>query len=648
MRISPRVNRTAVAATCLATALFAGGAVAAQASPGEVVVPGTVADAVTSAGPAVGNVPATQSLNVQLWLKGNDTGAASFADSVSNPKSKNYRSFLSPSAWTAKYGASTANVNAVRSWLAQQGFTNITLDPQRAYLRATAPTSTVQNAFHVQMKTFRVAGQSAPVMSNDRDITLPTSIAGDVLGISGLNNAQPKTELANPKLPTAAQAKAEADNCSTYYGQNTQGGLPPYNGLTSFPTHICGYNGTQLRAAYGMNNTNTGKGVTVAYIEVGTPYKMFQTLTKWAAASGLPAPKSANYSELAIGAGNACGNAFDIEEQLDIESSYAMAPDQHQLLVGGDSCDVQLGGAQSLFDADNAVLDGNGNHPLASATSNSWEFGSEGMPAALINIMHSILLRAAGEGVSMYYSSGDGPGVLVPSSDPYATAVGGTSLGLDNADKRLFETGWSNDVLGNNGGGTYTDYGDVFAAGGGVSLLWNEPSYQKGVVPNSMTQPAAGNRSGGALRAVPDVSALADLATGIGEAVTEPGDNGGPDTYSVFPEGGTSLAAPLVAGIVAAAQQGQSTSFGFVNPALYSLAGSNALNDTLPITASSPAAEQGVYCADQACAGAPPSVWTFDNQDPVKTNQVTAKGYDTMTGVGTPNGQTFVNALRKH
>jgi subtilase family serine protease len=162
-----------------------------------------------------------------------------------------------------------------------------------------------------------------------------------------------------------------------------------------------------------------------------------------------------------------------------------------------------------------------------------------------------------------------------------------------------------------------------------------------------MSQPPAGNR-GGAVRAVPDVSALADLTTGIGESVTEPGQNGGPDTFSTFPEGGTSLAAPLVAGVVAAADQGRSASFGFLNPALYSLAGSKALNDALPVTASSPAADQGVYCANLACIGAPSSVWTFDDEDPASTNQVTAKGYDTMTGVGTPNGQNFVNALRKH
>jgi subtilase family serine protease len=207
MRINARVHRKAVAGACLAAALFAGGAgVATAATPG-VTMPGSVADAVTSA-PAVGAVPASQSLNVQLWLKGDDTAATAYADAVSNPTSKTYHQFLSPDAYTARFGASAASATAVRNWLTQQGFTNIKLDAQRTYLRATAPASTVQNAFGVQLKTYKVAGQSAPVMSNDRDITLPASIAGDVLGVSGLNNAQPKTELARRKpLPRPTTAR---------------------------------------------------------------------------------------------------------------------------------------------------------------------------------------------------------------------------------------------------------------------------------------------------------------------------------------------------------------------------------------------------------------------------------------------------------
>ena len=38
------------------------------------------------------------------------------------------------------------------------------------------------------------------------------------------------------------------------------------------------------------------------------------------------------------------------------------------------------------------------------------------------------------------------------------------------------------------------------------------------------------------------------------------------------------------AGLVADAQQGQKTTFGFVNPLIYRLAGTKALHDILPVT----------------------------------------------------------------
>ena len=629
-----RIRTIAVAAAGVLAAVAAGGA--AQAAPGEVVLPGSVAPAVTSAGPATGTVAASQQLTVQLWLNGNQAGATAFANSVSDPNNADFQRYVSPSTYTDRFGATAASANAVSAWLNQQGFHNVTTDAQRSYVQASAPASTVQSAFAVQLKKFTVAGQT--ITSNDRDVSLSASIAGDVLGVTGLNSTPPK--------PLLVQApSSDVPNCSNYFGQNHQN-VPAIDGVTSVPTRVCGYTGTQLRAAYGMNNINTGKGVTVAYVEQGEPDKMFQTLTTWAKAGGLPAPKPQNYSELLLGSGGACGNPFDIEEQLDIESGYAMAPDQHELMVGGDSCNSQDQGNQALFDADNAVLDGNGNAPLATISSNSWGPATdETSDPADVPIMHSILLRAAGEGVGMYFASGDQPGVGTPQDDPYAIGVGATSLGLDANNKRLFETGWSIEHHTLNADGTYTDAGIEAGSSGGVSTLFDEPAYQKGVVPRSMTLGDGRTTPG---RVVPDVSADGDSLTGMSVGFTEPGTNGGPDVYSSHPVGGASLSAPLFAGIVAAAQQGQHRAFGFLNPLLYSLAGTPVFHDALPFTASTPVAYRDVYSPSIDFLGsqAGPYVGTLDAQDPAKTQQVTARGYDTMTGIGTPNGQLFIYALR--
>jgi subtilase family serine protease len=148
---------------------------------------------------------------------------------------------------------------------------------------------------------------------------------------------------------------------------------------------------------------------------------------------------------------------------------------------------------------------------------------------------------------------------------------------------------------------------------------------------------------------VPDISADADAAAG-GFAVgvlTFP-QGGGRPAYHERNIGGTSLAAPLVAGIVTAAQQGQPAPFGFLNPVLYKLYGTDAYHGTLPLTSHSPALHRAIYCPAAICRRN--VLVTFDDQNPNLigyTGQVTLPGYDNMTGVGTPNGQAFIQHLRQ-
>ena len=107
--------------------------------------------------------------------------------------------------------------------------------------------------------------------------------------------------------------------------------------------------------------------------------------------------------------------------------------------------------------------------------------------------------------------------------------------------------------------------------------------------------------------------------------------------------------------MVTAAQQGQETPFGFINPAIYKLYRSSAFFDTLPLTSHSPALHRGMDCdiafLENLC-GHPPvqTLITFDDQNPEMTGytgQITLKGYDNMTGLGTPDGPNFIAALRK-
>lgn len=644
----------AVSATAtMAGMMIAGGSGAAMASPAPTVtqLPGSAVP-FTSHASATGAVAGSQQLSIQVWLRGQTAAAQNFATAVSTPGSPQFHHYLSPDSYTARFGPTRAEASKVEAWLRAQGFTGITVDSQRSYVRATATTTKINKAFATTLKLYKSSAKvnagKFQLRANNKAISVPSSLAGSVVGVTGMDNAAPTVPLEGPdgKTPsTPKAAKVSSKACSHYYGQHITRGLPRHFGVTAFPTEPCGYTARQVRVAYGANMHNTGRGQTIALVELGLTPEMFRTLRDYAKAVRMPSPVKSRYHELSLGQGSACGDFFDVEEQLDVESSFDMAPGAHQLVVGGDSCNNGDFGLQGLFNADTAVLGGNGHHPRASIASNSWESGDESQPASLTNIEHAFLLRAAAEGVGMYFSAGDASGAESPSTDPFAVSVGGTTLGIGKTDNRLFETGWSTGESFRSGKRLKWIFCcEQGASGGGASLLWKEPAYQKRVVPAALAK-GPGNR--GPSRVAPDISADADPFTGFAVGLLSFDPPAAP-SFFLSDIGGTSLAAPLVAGIVAAAQQGQHKAFGLINPAIYKLAGTSAIHDALPLTSHTPALFRGMVCDTATCGQQ--LLTTFDDQSPNMlgyTGQVALKGYDDMTGVGTPAGQKFITALRR-
>ena len=613
-------------------------------------------------GPRVtGDVTGGTRLTIQVWLRPR-TGAGQFATAVSTPGTAQFRHYVSPAQYTARFGASAATAQAVSRWLRGAGFTGVQPDAQRNYVRATGTVSAIDAALGVRLRYYRPSAQVSAgryrLRSNDRPVTVPAALAGGILGVTGLDNAAPLLPLERagaagrrggaagsaPASRNPQSAASGSQRCSSYYGQHTVSGLPPQFGTTTFPTLICGYSARQLRAAYHVSNAATGAGQTIAFTELGLTRQMFRTLRDYTRVSGMPAPSPSRYRELSLGR-NTCGDPFDGEEQLDVESAYDMAPAASEVVVGGDSCNNGDFGVQGLFNAVTTILDGTGGHPLSSVVSNSWTSGVEGsVTASMTSIQHAFLMRAAAEGVGMYFASGDFSGVFAPADDPLATAVGGTSVGLGRGGQRLFETGWLTG-LSLRRPHSWESLGEGSGAGGGPSLLWQQPAYQQGVVPPALGV-VGGDRNAGPVRVVPDISADADLFTGMAVGLLFFPKHG-PPQFLLEDIGGTSLAAPLVAGMVTDAQQGQPGPFGFLNPVLYRLAGSSALFDPLPLGPGSPARFRAMFCPRGICAAS--ELITVDDQRPGlfgSTGQVTLPGYDNLTGLGTPSAPAFTAALR--
>jgi subtilase family serine protease len=125
----------------------------------------------------------------------------------------------------------------------------------------------------------------------------------------------------------------------------------------------------------------------------------------------------------------------------------------------------------------------------------------------------------------------------------------------------------------------------------------------------------------------------------VGQTQTYPD---GSTRYSEYRLGGTSLSSPIYAGLVALAQQKAGHTFGFLNPALYSTAGTSANNDILPTSGLGVARNDYTNSVD-ASGGYTVSFRTFDFDDGLTIH--TRPGYDDVTGIGSPNGTAWLDAL---
>ncbi|MFD7156144.1 protease pro-enzyme activation domain-containing protein [Kribbella sp. NPDC059898] len=531
---------------------------------------------------------------IQVWLTPDLAGAERFATAVSTPGSPVYHHYLSPDEYTARFGPSPAEAATVVDQLKARGLTDVQVSSDRSYVSASGPLAKAQS--------------------------LPPMALGTT-GLGGTSSASART------------ARAAKPTCSQYWGQHVQTVKPAFRGLTKASLPICGYSAAQLRTAYGASPAFTGKGQTVALTESLAPTEMLRTLREYARRNHLPAPKADQYKEIHLG--GSCGQTsrsaapYNDEAEMDSEAVYAMAPEAKQLMVVGGGCDED----QALLNAVAAVLKGDGHHPSASIVSNSWQIPIGDVPPKTV---HALAVRAAAEGVGLYFSSGDTPGLTTTASDPFVTAVGGTTLGLDARNKRLFETGWSNETAIPDGG-KWSGVG-LTSGGGGTSLDYAQPAYQKGVVPASMSHIRIGGRTV-VNRTVPDISAVGDIDTGMLTGYTDSDSK----RYVTQVNAGTSLSAPLVAGLVADAQQGRHA-FGFINPLIYRLHGTPAYRDVLPLPATTPQQNRAAFIPANGTDSA--SLDVFDSHDRTETDQVTVKGYDTVTGVGTPNGLPFILGLR--
>jgi subtilase family serine protease len=661
----------ALGASSLTLAFGASGAQAA-ATAGRVTIAGTHPSWAVSAHRTSGRPAGTVSSRVYLAAR-DAAGMAALATAESTPGNRHYRHFLSPAQVQARFGASARQVSAVKSWLRGAGLTVTGTSTHVAdgYVAARGPLAAASRAFGVQFAQYRLAGQGL-VRAPQQAASVPAGLAASVLSVSGLSTARQTMRPSAVKAPAARPARLPAPGpnfwvarpCGSYYNQKVATSKP-----TAYGKHqhwaVCGYTPRQVRSVYGVTSSGmTGMGQTVAIVDAYASPTMLGDANKYAAAVGDKPFASGQYRQFLPGAFTDAGaNQCDApgwygEQTLDVESVHGMAPDAKVKFVAAASCNDP-----DLADALARIV----NNKLASIISNSWGDTEDGA-TGFTGVYHLILQTAAVEGIDVMFSSGDNgyespgedPGfsdkiqVDYPTSDTFATSVGGTSLAIGSSRNYLFETAWGTMRVGlaKNGKSWTPKPPGPFpaefdgAGGGGTSTLFAQPAYQAGVVPSALSHRLpSGQKSATAQRVVPDISAYADPATGflVGETVLEP--NGKTFGFALSRIGGTSVACPTFAGIEADAQQAAGGPLGFANPAIYARAGTSAFHDVVATPA--PLAQVRVDYTDPSTKALPFvfSLRTLGINGEGASALRAAKGYDDATGLGSPKNyiESFVN-----
>jgi hypothetical protein len=528
-----------------------------------------------------------------------------------DPASRLYHRWLTPEAFAERFGVAEADLAALAAWLEGHGLRVERVARARDRLRFSGTAAQLQAAFGTELRTYQVDGELrfAPAA----DVTLPAALAPLVQGVTGLSSFRPRPHLRPSPRFTSAMTGAHfvaPGDVATIYGVN--------------PVHAAGWDGA---------------GVAIAV--VGQSAVALADVRNFRSAAGLPARDP----ELVLvpSSGSSVHITGDeAESDLDLEWAGAMAPGATLRLV-------YVGNAanQSVWDAIAYAVD----QDLAPIISVSYGACEPALGASGHASLEAVLAQAAAQGQSVVVASGDagsldchgqsGIGasaqqalaVDFPASSAYVTAVGGTefpdaavaktatqywaaapSAAVDAVSSALSyipEQVW-NDGLGS-------------AGGGGVSVFTPRPAWQAGV---------AGLPAGG-YRAVPDLSLDASPVNapllfcssdtgspGVPAGSCSSGFRDGTSQGLLTTAGGTSFGAPILAGMLALAEQklGQG-GLGVVAPTLYRL----AADATTYAAAFHDITQGGNQCpgsAGPACSSAGASAWAA------------GAGYDAASGLG--------------
>jgi subtilase family serine protease len=476
----------------------------------------------------VGQLPATQTLRFDIVLPLRDrAGLQSFLQEVQDPSSPSHHQFLTPQEFTARFGPTQEDWDALVAFAKASGFEIISGTREARDLRLTGTVANIEKAFHVTMGTYQDLTEDRTFFAVDREPTV--DLPFQIWHITGLDNDSKPHPMYVKK---SDYAKAHGIDADKVVSHATTGSGPSASFL-----------GSDMRAAYYGGTALTGSGQNIALFEfAGTDLADLTTYYKNAGQTEPYTPtliSTGGYATTCVDSGSkACD---DTEQTLDMTQAMGMAPGSTMLYmyVCGD---VLASGSGNISDtACISAMVTDTDAPLSKQISCSW-----GWTPADPSTLDPYFEQMASQGQNFFAASGDSSAWSAsneawPADDANIVSVGGTDLTTSSAaGPWKSETAWAD-----SGGGISPDSIPI-------------PSWQKlsGVITSS-------NKGSTTLRNGPDVSANANFTFYVCADQT---------TCTANDYGGTSFATPMWAGYLALANEqaaANGDTIGFINPILY-------------------------------------------------------------------------------
>ncbi len=599
---------------------------------------------------SLGPLSASASVSGMVVLKPpNNAALQAFIKEVTNRQSAEYHQYLAPGQFASRFGASQATINTVKNQLQTEGLQVTGVSPDGLFIAFTGTASRTQSAFHTSINRYRLSDGSIG-QGTTSAVQLPSSIAGSVSSVIGLNNLV-KLQPADIRRGSAASGTGAGTHPAAKAPAFTHpaGSATPCTDATSAAQALGGLTDDQIANAYGafgqynLNNFGTGQHIAVYELEPFDPADLqaFDTCyfgaTKAAQMAGTNGNAGGRLSITPVDGGQTAGPGSG-ESILDIEDVSAIAPNANIDVF--EAPNNTFGG----IDEYQQMIDTGTPDPIITSSWGLCETAiQEGEPG--VQQAENILFeQAAAQGQSVFSAAGDtgsntcnafrtpapvSPILSVndPSSQPYVVAVGGTTI--NDATTPPQETVWNDGPSWGAGGGgisgswampswqvaaanTTSDHAAVTAANTFEATDLGQPGYEFCL---SAQEQTAGTT---ACRQLPDVSAQADEFTG---AVTVfSAAFGGWTTI-----GGTSSATPIWAALLALVN----TSATCKTNGLTSPAGVGGVGFVSPLLYSVASSPQGAVSFNDIATG---------NNDPYSDSGLfpATPGYDMAVGLGTP------------